>query len=56
MMEAIGRMERAMSRIEQAAEDRLRAPTYPTIDREQAEVALQSLDALIADLKGTAHG
>ncbi|MDX3909020.1 MAG: hypothetical protein QHC67_04290 [Sphingobium sp.] len=56
MMEAIGRMERAMSRIEQAAEECLRAPTSPTIDRAEAEAALQSLDALIADLKGTAHG
>ena len=58
MKEAIGRMERAIARIEHAAEERLRpspAPA-PTIDEAQALAALRSLDDLIADLKGTAHG
>lgn len=56
MMEAIGRMERAMARVEQAAEERLRAPASPALDQGEAMAALQTLDALIADLKGTAHG
>ena len=56
MIEAIGRLERALSRIETLAE-RPPAPQAPaTINQEEAVAALRSLDALIADLKETVHG
>lgn len=55
MKQAIGRMEHALSRIEQAADARL-AQDAPLRNPERAAKALQALDALIGELKGASHG
>ncbi len=58
MMQAIGSLERAIARLEQAAaaappsESSITSP----IAAAEARAALQSLDLLIADLKGRGHG
>jgi hypothetical protein len=54
MIQAIGRIEKALDRIERAAD----APTIadkPPVGADAAE-ALRSLDSLIAQLKEAAHG
>jgi hypothetical protein len=60
MMQAIGALERAVSRLEQdvdgLASARPGSPTNPGLDPAAARAALRSLDELIADVKGQAHG
>lgn len=60
MMQAIGTLERAVSRLEQEAAGLVAAAaspsTAPTIDVPAAQAALRSLDELIADLKGRTLG
>lgn len=58
-MQAIGTLERAVHRLEQDA-DRVAvtvaSPQDHSIDIPAARAALRSLDDLIDDLKGKAHG
>ncbi len=59
MMQAIGALERAISRLEQKTASVLEttpAQDKPALDAESAQAALTSLDALIAELKGEKHG
>ncbi|WCP14970.1 hypothetical protein sphantq_03424 [Sphingobium sp. AntQ-1] len=59
MMQAIGTLERAVSRLEQdvaGLADAAPASPFPALDQGAARVALRSLDDLIATLKGHAHG
>ena len=59
MMQAIGTLERAIDRLEQEA-DRAVADAASSTDRPinipAARAALHSLDNLIEELKGKAHG
>ncbi|MEC3949562.1 hypothetical protein [Sphingobium sp. HWE2-09] len=55
MMQAIGTLERAVSRLEQDVAD-IPATPVPTLDQGAARAALRSLDDLIDTLKGQAHG
>ncbi|MES1983663.1 MAG: hypothetical protein V4461_01775 [Pseudomonadota bacterium] len=57
MMQAIGRMERALSQIERTVEQRADATsTSPPVNHAEATAALRSLDVLIAELKAASHG
>ena len=60
MMQAIGALERAVSRLEQDVQDLAVAgpasSASPGMDPAAARAALRSLDELIADLKGEARG
>jgi hypothetical protein len=60
MMQAIGTLERAISRLEQNVDGLVSASpsplSSPGIDPAAARAALHSLDELIADLKAQAHG
>ena len=57
MMQAIGRIERALSRLEHIEPGHRSAPSdEPPISRADAAAALKSLDDLIADLKGKKLG
>ena len=60
MMQAIGALERAVSRLEQDVQDlAVAGPASsgsPGMDHAAARAALRSLDELIADLKGEKHG
>lgn len=61
MMQAMGRIEQALARIEGLVEIRLAQPPSPKAAedsqlRTEAAEALQSLDALIAELKGSSNG
>lgn len=59
MMQAIGTLERAVSRLEQDVIRLQKAPSNPPsndIDRTAARAALQSLDHLIDTLKARTHG
>jgi hypothetical protein len=60
MMQAIGALERAVSRLEQDVDGLVSArpasPSNPGLDPAAARAALRSLDELIADIKGSAHG
>ncbi len=60
MMQAIGALERAVSRLEQDVQDFARADpassASPGMDPAAARAALRSLDELIADLKAEKHG
>ncbi|MFC3441780.1 hypothetical protein ACFOKF_11405 [Sphingobium rhizovicinum] len=59
MMQAIGTLERAVSRLEQDVGRLVETPpTNPskTLDPMAARAALRSLDDLIDTLKGHAHG
>lgn len=59
MMQAIGTLERAVSRLEQdvaAMADAAPANPLPALDQGAARAALRSLDDLIDTLKGHAHG
>ncbi|WP_254913708.1 hypothetical protein [Sphingobium sp. Z007] len=59
MMQAIGTLERAVSRLEQdvaAMADSAPATPLPALDQGAARAALRSLDDLIDTLKGSAHG
>ena len=53
LTQAIGRMEGALARLERAPAPAA-SPGGP--GRAEAEAALKSLDALIADLRKTSHG
>ncbi len=55
MKQAIGRLEHALSRIEQAADARS-TQGGPLQNPEKAAQALKALDALIGELKGASHG
>lgn len=59
MMQAMNRIERALSRIEQHVCAPPPAPVAEadgTFDREEAQDALRALDGLITELKEKAHG
>ncbi|MES2174757.1 MAG: hypothetical protein V4523_12520 [Pseudomonadota bacterium] len=59
MMQAIGTLERAVSRLEQdvaGLADAAPASPLPALDQGAARAALRSLDDLIDTLKGHAHG
>lgn len=56
VMQAMSRLENALSRLERAADERTLAPNPPHVDRDKVEAALNQLDSLIADLKGKPHG
>ncbi|EQB34161.1 hypothetical protein [Sphingobium ummariense] len=58
MMQAIGALERAISRLEQtvATLSDSAPPAPSTIDESAARAALRSLDELIGDLQGKRHG
>ena len=56
MMQAIGRMEEALSGLERVAEDRASAPSPAMANRADVEAALRELDGLIAHLKDAPHG
>jgi hypothetical protein len=60
MMQAIGTLERAVSRLEQDVTRLVEAgpvaSSAPTLDRAGAQAALRSLDDLIDTLKGRVHG
>ncbi|WP_152522013.1 hypothetical protein [Sphingobium quisquiliarum] len=57
MMQAIGALERAVGRLEQQVDrSRPSAPPPGGIDAAAAREALRSLDALIAEVRGQAHG
>lgn len=59
MMQAIGTLERAVSRLEQdvaGLADAALATPIPALDQGTARAALRSLDDLIDTLKGHAHG
>ncbi len=59
MMQAIGALERAISRLELEVTHLKDAPSpHPSngIDVPAAQAALRSLDDLIGDLKGANHG
>ncbi|WP_420146110.1 hypothetical protein [Sphingobium sp.] len=59
MMQAIGTLERAVSRLEQDVSGLIAsaaASPAPTLDQGAARAALRSLDDLIDTLKGQAHG
>ncbi|MBA4089735.1 MAG: hypothetical protein C0494_03960 [Sphingobium sp.] len=59
MMQAIGTLERAVSRLEQDVAglvDTAPANPLPALDQGAARAALRSLDDLIDTLKGHAHG
>lgn len=57
MMQAIGRMERALSQIERTVEQRADATSNPPpVNHAEATAALRSLDVLIAELKAASHG
>jgi hypothetical protein len=59
MMQAIGTLERAVSRLEQdvaGLADAAPANPLPALDQDAARAALRSLDDLIDTLKGHAHG
>jgi hypothetical protein len=59
MMQAIGTLERAVSRLEQdvaGLTDAVPADPLPAVDQKAARAALRSLDDLIDTLKGHAHG
>ncbi|NML11153.1 hypothetical protein HHL08_13535 [Sphingobium sp. AR-3-1] len=59
MMQAIGTLERAVSRLEQdvaGLADAAPANPLPILDQAAARAALRSLDDLIDTLKGHAHG
>ena len=58
MMQAIGTLERAVSRLELEVSQYSAAstPSSHGIDVTAARAALRSLDALIADMKGNSHG
>ncbi|MDI1295950.1 MAG: hypothetical protein PSY12_08715 [bacterium] len=65
MMQAIGTLERAISRLEQDVAhvverpplvQTTQAPPPPGIDVTAARAALRSLDQLIGELKGKPHG
>ncbi|MES2272460.1 MAG: hypothetical protein V4533_16430 [Pseudomonadota bacterium] len=57
MMQAIGRMERALSQIERTVEQRADATSkFPPVNHAEATDALRSLDVLIAELKAASHG
>jgi phage host-nuclease inhibitor protein Gam len=59
MMQAIGTLERAVSRLEQEVADIVAAahsPSTPGIDVPAAHAALRSLDELIEDIRGRTHG
>lgn len=60
MMQAIGALERAVGRLEQDVDGLVSAsassPSSPGMDPAAARAALRSLDELIADIKGSAHG
>jgi hypothetical protein len=60
MMQAIGALERAVGRLEQDVDGLVSASatssSTPGIDHAAARAALRSLDELITDLKGRAHG
>lgn len=58
MMQAIGTLERAISRLEQDVASLPQAAPHPSpaIDVPAARAALRSLDELIADLKGRTDG
>ncbi|MET0248836.1 MAG: hypothetical protein ABW164_03810 [Sphingobium sp.] len=59
MIEAIGNLQWAVARLEEAASSlpapvaaAIEAPSQPELDREAAREALRSLDALIGEIKG----
>ncbi|MDO7835349.1 hypothetical protein Q4610_09840 [Sphingobium sp. HBC34] len=59
MMQAIGTLERAVSRLEQDVAQRaevMPANPSPALDHGAARAALRSLDDLIDTLKGNGHG
>lgn len=59
MKRAIGALERAVDRLEQdlnRLESRASPPSADGIDAAAARAALRSLDALIGEMKGSAHG
>ncbi|HKT76045.1 MAG TPA: hypothetical protein VJQ78_04880 [Sphingobium sp.] len=62
MMQAIDTLERAVSRLEQLEREAqglgsdAPSPSPQAVDAEAARAALRSLDDLIAELKGEAHG
>lgn len=56
MMQAMGRMEKALSGLERAADDRASAPAPAMVNRADVEAALRELDGLIAHLKDAPHG
>lgn len=59
MMQAIGTLERAVSRLEQDVAGLIEAaPAHPlpAVDQGAARAALRSLDDLIDTLKGQIHG
>ncbi|QGP80143.1 hypothetical protein GL174_04045 [Sphingobium sp. CAP-1] len=60
MMQAIGTLERAVSRLEQDVARLVEAtpanPPSPALDQNAARAALRSLDDLIDTLKGHGHG
>ncbi len=59
MMQAIGALERAVSRLEQQMDGFKRAAPAPPstgVDAAAARDALRSLDELIAEIKGQANG
>ena len=57
MMQAIGTLERAVSRLEQDVAGLIApADPLPVVDQKAARAALRSLDDLIDTLKGHAHG
>ena len=59
MMQAIGALERAVSRLEQQVDGFKRAAPAPPstgVDAAVAREALRSLDELIAEIKGQANG
>ncbi len=58
MMQAIGTLERAVSRLELEVSQypATSSPSSHGIDVTAARSALRSLDALIADMKGNGHG
>lgn len=59
MMQAIDTLERAVSRLEQDVASLPQTaghPPAPGVDATAARAALRSLDELIDELKGAAHG
>ena len=59
MMQAIATLERAISRLEQEADGLVSnapSPSSQVVDPAAARAALRSLDDLIVELKGEAHG
>ncbi|MET0362824.1 MAG: hypothetical protein ABW048_13840 [Sphingobium sp.] len=55
IIQAVGRLERAVTRLEQASSARP-ARAGSSVDADRARAALRSLDELIAELKDRTHG